>query len=63
MCFPHEKTMLKQHCYLLSLFPFLIFFLLTMFIVMHPHTKANSLYVQTYLAINLILIKRKVQAI
>ncbi len=27
-----------------------------MFIVMHQYTKANSLYVKTYLAIDLILI-------
>ncbi len=32
------------------------YFLLTMFIVMHQYTKANTLYVKTYLAINLILI-------
>ncbi len=30
-----------------------------MFIVMHQHTKTNSLYLKTYLAINLILIPKQ----
>ncbi len=39
------------------LFYLFLYFLLTVFIVMHQNTKTNSLYVKTYLyAVNLILI-------
>ncbi len=51
-------TLTVNLCFWLALLAFTLsyIFLLTMFIVMHQHTKTNSLYVKTYLAIKLILI-------